>query len=62
MTDKAITELERERRISNAFLELEDRRTEVTELRQQFASLKHLYQRIVMAMGTIVIPKLNEAK
>jgi len=55
MNDK--TELERERRIANAFLELEDKRLEVTELRQQFASLKHLYQRIIMAVGTVVISK-----
>jgi len=54
MTD---TELERERRIANAFLELEDRRVEVEELRGQFASLKHLYQRIVMTIGAVTIPK-----
>jgi len=57
MADKVNTELERERRISNAFLELEDKRIEVTELRQQFASLKHLYQRIIMTVGTVKIPK-----
>ncbi len=51
------TELERERRIANAFLELEDRRVEAKELRDQFASLRHLYQRIIMTIGTVTISK-----
>ena len=56
MTD-TVTELEREKRISNAFLELESTRRELTECRQAFQNLKYLYVRIVMAYGTIKIPK-----
>ena len=56
MTD-TVTELEREKRISNAFLELEDTRRELEECKRSFQNLRYLYVRILMAYGTIKVPK-----
>ena len=53
----ATTELERERRISNTFLELEDTRRELEECKRSFQNLRYLYVRIIMAYGTIKVPK-----
>jgi len=53
----AATELERERRISNTFLELEDARRELEECKRSFQNLRYLYVRILMAYGTIKVPK-----
>ena len=56
MPDLAI-ELEREKRISNAFLELEGTRRELEECRTSFQNLRYLYVRMIMAYGTVKIPK-----